>query len=153
MHQDEVLIYERKRGGPSMSQKAVNVYVQQEFSESVEMFLARSCRVGTGLSISDKKLFPVFQAFWTSTATETQHPALLGQFGAIVSTARLPFIWTEKTSLVWFDIASIDSAERPGMLKAHRSFNMPAIIPSASLSSSSSSVSASRIIRVVFSNC
>jgi hypothetical protein len=63
-----------------MSQRAVNGYVQQEFSEIVDRFLTRYCRVGTGLNISDKTLFPVFRAFWMATATETQHPALLGQF-------------------------------------------------------------------------
>ena len=63
-----------------MSVSAMNGYAQQEFSEIVDRFLTRYCRVGTGLSISDKILFPVFRAFWIGTATETQHPALLGQF-------------------------------------------------------------------------
>jgi hypothetical protein len=64
-----------------MSQRAIHQhYVQQEFSEIVERFINRYCRVGNGLSISDKALFPVFRAFWMSIATETQHPALLGQF-------------------------------------------------------------------------
>lgn len=58
----------------------MNQYVQQEFSVIVDRFLTRYCRVGNGLSISDKTLFPVFRAFWIATATETQHPALLGQF-------------------------------------------------------------------------
>lgn len=62
-----------------MSQRAINQYEQQEFSEIVDRFLSRYCRVGNDLSISDKSLFPVFRAFWMSTATETQHPALLGQ--------------------------------------------------------------------------
>jgi hypothetical protein len=53
---------------------------QQEFSEIIDRFLTRYCRVGTGLSISDKVLFPAFRAFWLESATETQHPALLGQF-------------------------------------------------------------------------
>lgn len=69
-----------KKGGSSMSQRAVNGYVQQEFCEIVDRFLTLHCRVGTGLSISDKTLFPVFRAFWIETATQTQHPALLGQF-------------------------------------------------------------------------
>src|SRR5437763_1267846 len=63
-----------------MSQRAVNRYVQQEFSEIVDRFIALHCRVGTGLNTSDKTLFPVFRAFWMATATESQHPALLGQF-------------------------------------------------------------------------
>ncbi len=58
----------------------MNHYVQQEFSEIVDRFITRYCRVGTGLSISDKTLFPLFRAFWIATATEPQHPALLGQF-------------------------------------------------------------------------
>jgi hypothetical protein len=63
-----------------MSQRAVNGYVQQEFSEIVDRFLTRYCRVGAGLNIPDKTLFPAFRAFWIATATENQHPALLGQF-------------------------------------------------------------------------
>ncbi len=58
----------------------MNHYEQQEFSEIVDRFLTRYCRVGAGLSISDKTLFPVFRGFWMATATEMQHPALLGQF-------------------------------------------------------------------------
>jgi hypothetical protein len=63
-----------------MSVRAMNGYTQQEFSEIVDRFLTLHCRVGNGLSISDKTLFPVFRAFWIETAVETQHPALLGQF-------------------------------------------------------------------------
>ena len=63
-----------------MSQRATNHYVQQELSEIVDRFITRYCGVGTGLSISDKTLFPLFRAFWIATATEPQHPALLGQF-------------------------------------------------------------------------
>jgi len=63
-----------------MSQRAMNGDTQQEFSEIVDRFLTLNCRVDTGLSISDKTLFPVFRAFWIATAPETQHPALLGQF-------------------------------------------------------------------------
>ena len=63
-----------------MNQPVVNEYVTQEFSEVVDRFIVLHCKVGTGLRISDKMLFPVFRAFWIETATETQHPALLGQF-------------------------------------------------------------------------
>jgi hypothetical protein len=63
-----------------MSQSTIHHYVQQEFSEIVGLFITRHCNVGTGLSISDKKLFPAFRAFWAITANETEHPALLGQF-------------------------------------------------------------------------
>lgn len=80
VHQDEVLLCDLKKVGSSMSQRAMNYSVQQEFSEIVDRFITLYCRVGTGLSISDKTLFPVFRAFWIETATETQHPALLGQF-------------------------------------------------------------------------
>ena len=64
-----------------MSQRAIHYHdAQQEFSEIVDRFINRYCRVGNGVSISDKTLFTVFRAFWMSTATEPQHPALLGQF-------------------------------------------------------------------------
>ena len=76
----EVLSQDLKKGGESMSQRAMNHSVQQEFSEIVDRFITRYCRVGTGLSISDKTLFPAFRAFWIATAREAQHPALLGQF-------------------------------------------------------------------------
>ena len=75
-----MLSQDLKKVGESMSQRAMNGYAQQEFSEIVDRFLTRYCRVGTGLSISDKTLFPVFRAFWIATAQEAQHPALLGQF-------------------------------------------------------------------------
>ena len=63
-----------------MNQSVVNEYATEEFCEIVDRFINRYCRVGNGLSIADKRLFPAFQAFWIATATETQHPALLGQF-------------------------------------------------------------------------
>ena len=58
----------------------MNQEVQQEFSDIVDRFITLYCRVGTGLNISDKTLFPAFRAFWIATAHEAQHPALLGQF-------------------------------------------------------------------------
>ena len=64
-----------------MSQRAIqHLYGQQEFSDIVDQFINRYCRIGNGLSIADKRLFPAFQAFWIATATKTRHPALLGQF-------------------------------------------------------------------------
>ena len=69
-----------KKVGSSMSQRAMNGDTQQEFSEIIDRFITLHCRVGTGLSISDKMLFPAFRGYWIETATETQHPALLGQF-------------------------------------------------------------------------
>ena len=58
----------------------MNHYVQQELSEIVDRFITRYCRVGTGLNISDKTLFPAFRSFWIARAREAQYPALLGQF-------------------------------------------------------------------------
>jgi hypothetical protein len=66
--------------GEPMSQRAMNQEVEQEFSEIVDQFIRRYCRVGPGLQIADRTLFPAFRAFWIATAPETQHPALLGQF-------------------------------------------------------------------------
>ena len=63
-----------------MNQSVVNEYVTQEFSEIVGRFISLHCRVGTGLSISDKLLFPAFRAFWIEVVTEPQLPALMGQF-------------------------------------------------------------------------
>ena len=63
-----------------MNLRAMNRDVQQEFSEIVGQFITQYCRVEPGLNISDKTLFPAFRAFWITTAPETQHPALLGQF-------------------------------------------------------------------------
>jgi hypothetical protein len=54
--------------------------VQQEFSEIVDQFILQYCRVGPGLNISDRMLFPTFRAFWRASAPEAQHPALLGQY-------------------------------------------------------------------------
>jgi hypothetical protein len=53
---------------------------QLEFSEIVDQFIVQFCRVGPGLNISDKTLFPAFRAFWRALVPETQHPALLGQY-------------------------------------------------------------------------
>ena len=63
-----------------MNLKAMNLVVQQDFSEIVDQFITRYCRLGTGLNISDRNLFPAFRAFWVATARETPHPTLLGQF-------------------------------------------------------------------------
>ena len=63
-----------------MCQKALCRNVQQDFSEIVNHFIRRYCRFESGLNISDRTLFPAFQAFWQEMALEAQHPALLGQF-------------------------------------------------------------------------
>jgi hypothetical protein len=63
-----------------MNIKAANRDVQQDFSDLVDQFIRRYCRFGNGLSIADSTLYPAFRAFWITTAPETQHPALLGQF-------------------------------------------------------------------------
>jgi hypothetical protein len=53
---------------------------QQDFSDIVDQFLSRYCRLGSGLNISDRTLFPEFRAFWNSKAHAALHPSLLGQF-------------------------------------------------------------------------
>ena len=63
-----------------MSQRVMNQYVQQDFSEIFDQFITQYCRLGTGLNISDRTLFHAFRAFWIATVHETPHPALLGQF-------------------------------------------------------------------------
>ena len=63
-----------------MGLKAAQQETQQDFSELVDYFTRRYCRVGDGLSILDSELFPVFRAFWKTTTLDAQHPALLGQF-------------------------------------------------------------------------
>ncbi len=63
-----------------MNIRAMNLDVQQSFSEIVDQFITQYCRLGTGLNISDRTLFHEFRAFWIFTAHETPHPALLGQF-------------------------------------------------------------------------
>ena len=63
-----------------MNLRAMNRDVQQEFSEIVGQFILQYCRVGPGLNISDRTLFPTFRTFWIATAHESPHPALLGQF-------------------------------------------------------------------------
>lgn len=63
-----------------MSMSAAKQGVQQDFSDIVDHFIRRYSRLGNGLNISDRELFPAFRAFWMATAPDTQHPALLGQF-------------------------------------------------------------------------
>ncbi|HEY6411743.1 MAG TPA: hypothetical protein VIY29_30160 [Ktedonobacteraceae bacterium] len=58
----------------------MNIDVQQGFSDNVDQFIARYCRLGTELNISDRTLFRAFRAFWIDGAHEAPHPALLGQF-------------------------------------------------------------------------
>lgn len=63
-----------------MNLSAAKRDVQQGFSELVDHFITRYCRLGNDLHISDRALSQAFRAFWRATAPETQHPALLGQF-------------------------------------------------------------------------
>ena len=63
-----------------MSQRAINQDEQQGFSEIVDQFIKRYCRLENGVHIADRTLFPAFRAYWIATAPETSHPALLGQF-------------------------------------------------------------------------
>ena len=53
-----------KKVGSPMSQRAMNGDTQQEFSVIIDRFITLHCRVGAGVSISDKALFPAFRAFW-----------------------------------------------------------------------------------------
>lgn len=73
-----------RQGSPKMeglmNLRATDQGVQPDFSETVDHFIKRYCRRGTDLNISDKTLFHEFRAFWITKASETQHPALLGQF-------------------------------------------------------------------------
>ena len=63
-----------------MNLRAMNQDVLPGFSDMVDHFIRRYCRLGTDVNISDRTLFPAFRAYWIATAPETQHPALLGQF-------------------------------------------------------------------------
>jgi len=63
-----------------MNLRAMNQDVLPGFSDTVDHFIRRYCRLGTNVNISDRTLFPAFRAFWIATTHETPHPALLGQF-------------------------------------------------------------------------
>lgn len=63
-----------------MNLRAMNQDVLPGFSDMVDHFIRRYCRLGTDVNISDSTLFPAFRAFWIATTHETPHPALLGQF-------------------------------------------------------------------------
>jgi len=63
-----------------MNLGAMNQDVLPGFSDMVDHFIRRYCRLGTDVNISDRTLFPAFRAFWIATTHETPHPALLGQF-------------------------------------------------------------------------
>ena len=63
-----------------MNLRAMNQDVLPGFSDMVDHFIRRYCRLGTDVNISDRTLFPAFRAFWIATTHETPHPALLGQF-------------------------------------------------------------------------
>ncbi len=58
----------------------MNQEAQQGFSEIVDQFITQYCRLGPGLHIADKALFPAFRAFWIATVPGASHPSLLGQF-------------------------------------------------------------------------
>src|SRR6266487_3834162 len=67
-------------GSRTMNLRAMNQDVLPGFSEMVDHFIRRYCRLGIDVNISDRTLFPAFRAFWIATTYETPHPALLGQF-------------------------------------------------------------------------
>ena len=85
-----------------MSMRAAKQGVQQDFSDIVDHFIRRYCRIGNGLSISDRELFPALRAFWMATAPDTQHPALLGQFR--VELTERGFQSRGKKRLRWYGI-------------------------------------------------
>jgi hypothetical protein len=86
-----------------MNMRAAKQDVQQDFSDLVDHFFRRYCIFGNGLSITDRELFPVFRAFWTETAPDTQHPALLGQFR--VELTERGFQSRGRKRLRWYGIA------------------------------------------------
>ena len=63
-----------------MGLSAVNQETRQDFSELVDYFVRRYCRVGDDLIVLDRELFPVFRAFWQAKTFDSAYPALLGQF-------------------------------------------------------------------------
>ncbi len=85
-----------------MSIRATNQEVRQDFSDLVDYFIRRYCKVGNGLSITDRELFPAFRTFCTSAAPDVQHPALLGQFR--VELTELGFQSRGKKRLRWYGI-------------------------------------------------
>ncbi len=86
-----------------MSLRAANEETQQDFSELVDYFTKRYCRVGDDLSILDRELFPVFRAFWNAKTFDTKHPALLGQFR--VELTERGFKSRGRKRLRWYGIA------------------------------------------------
>ena len=86
-----------------MSVRAANQEVRQDFSDLVDYFIRRYCKVGNGLNITDRELFPVFRAYWEATAPEVQHPALLGQFR--VDLTERGFQSRGRKRLRWYGIA------------------------------------------------
>ncbi len=101
-----------------MNLRARDLDVQREFSEIVDYFIRRHCRVDTGSNISDRTLFHAFRAFWIATAPKTQHPALLGQFR--VELAEQGFRSSGKKRPRWYGLTlhrlivlSETEAERP----------------------------------------
>ena len=49
--------------------RAAKQDVQQDFSDIVDHFIRRYCRIGNGLSISDRELFTAFRAFWMASGS------------------------------------------------------------------------------------
>ena len=68
----------------------MNHSVQQEFSEIVDRFITLYCRVGTGLNISDKTLFPVYvNSSEKIPKSATQKVSRVGKFTLAFSSASL----------------------------------------------------------------
>jgi hypothetical protein len=85
-----------------MNLRARDLAVQRDFSEIVDRFIRRYCRIGSDLNISDRNLFRAFRAFWKATEPETQHPALLGQFR--VELTERGFRWSGKKRPRWYGL-------------------------------------------------
>jgi hypothetical protein len=58
----------------------MNPDTQDTFAEMVDQFLERYCLRGPDLHVSDRQLFAHFRMYWLSTAQQSAHPALLGQY-------------------------------------------------------------------------
>jgi hypothetical protein len=86
-----------------MIQRAMHQDEQQGFSDIVDRFLTRYCRLGPGLHISDSTLFPAFRAFWIATVPKIAHPALLGQFR--VELTERGFRSNGRKRLRWYGLA------------------------------------------------
>jgi len=52
----------------------------ERFSRALTRFLAQQCVRGEVYSVTDRRLFSRFRAFWLASPEHFDHPSLLGQF-------------------------------------------------------------------------